>query len=170
MRTSRGKYLKDNPLTKARANRRRRTVNGQRVYPSHPDYPHPKNLVDTPIECAVTIARIRAEWKKLYKRADIRENMATDGFIYIVGHRQHPLVFKIGKSRDPVRRLQSALSFVYPADSVYLIDAFFCIDIDIAEREVHRALDYGHAGREWFAVCLGHAQGVIARVVKGING
>ena len=165
----RGKYLKDNPLTKARANRRRRTVNGERIYPSHPDYPHPKNLVDTPIQCAIAIARIRAEWKKLYKRPDVEENRATDGFIYIVGHKYQPGILKIGKSRDPVRRLQSASAFVYPSDSVHLIDAFYCIDIDIAERQVHSMLYIGHVEREWFAVSLFNAQSVIAGVVQGVN-
>ena len=81
----RGKYLKDNPLTKARANRRRRTVNGQRIYPSHPDYPHPKSLADTPIACAVTIARIRARVEEaLQARGHPREH----GYRWVHLHRR----------------------------------------------------------------------------------
>ena len=169
MRTSRGKYLKDNPLTKARNNRRRRTVNGQRIYPSHPDYPHPKNLADTPIQCAVAIARIRAEWKKLYKRPDVEENKATDGFIYIVQNNYYPSMLKIGKSRDPERRLQSASSFVYPSDTLTLVDAFYCVDIDVAEREAHRQLFYGHIEREWFNVSVSTARSWVSAVVHTVN-
>ena len=147
MPRKRGEYKKDNPLTKARANATRRTVDGKRIYPSHPDYPHAKVR-----ECPASgvLADIRRKREVLYGKADRAYSQAVAGFVYVVRHNLFDGMVKVGRSQDPEARLASALTFVFPQGSVELVDMFYCTDAHAAERLAHEDLKYYTAGREWF--------------------
>ena len=147
MPRKRGEYKKDNPLTKARANATRRTVGGKRVYPSHPDYPHPEVSECWP---RGVLAGIRRKREVLYGKADKADSQAVGGFIYVVRNKIYSGVVKVGRSQDPETRLANALTFVFPLGSLELVDMFYCTDAAKAERLAHKAIEFYSVGREWF--------------------
>ena len=166
MPRTRGEYKKDNPLTKARANATRRTVNGKRIYPSHPDYPHAEVR-----ECPASgvLADIRRKRKVLYGKADEAYSQAAAGYVYVVKHNLFQDMVKVGRSQDPQVRLTSAMTFVWPPSSIELVGMFYTLDSYKAEKVAHESLWCHKAGREWFT--CGEQRGLYAawEAAKRVN-
>ena len=145
-------YYKDNPETKRAANASRRTVLGVRIYPSHPLYTAATGERQEPVLVHPELTRIRAERRAMYALKDVEDMAVKDGFVYIVRSRTHPDVIKIGKSRDPERRLSSAKAFVYPRDQLHLHSIYFSSDASATEKAVHKFFAKSRLEGEWFMV------------------
>ena len=97
------------------------------------------------------LSRIRSQRSRTYRALDKRDEKSSDGFVYIVEDRDNPGVLKIGKSRDPVRRLAGAQTFIYRAN-LYLVHAKYFTNMHMAEKLIHTKLSTHRDDREWFHV------------------
>lgn len=74
-----------------------------------------------------------------------------EGFVYLMQDTRNPEYIKVGKSIEPVRRLEEANCFS-PLKSFKLIRWFFCEDAFRIESLVHRTFKNRNSSGEWFRV------------------
>ena len=152
------KYYKDNPETKRKYNKTRRSVvcsDGikRQVVPSHPDYPeyntyeYIKKLKNTnPL-----VQKLRDEDRKIYEESDNKQSKLTPGFVYVMSHPLMSPWIKIGHTRNPDRRL-STYNTGCPKREYKLEGYEYFEDRKEVENNIHSRLDDEGIQRknEWF--------------------
>ncbi len=129
--------------------------NETNVVPTTPKFEHPE------------LARIRTERLANYAVGDAREKAKRDGFVYVIVHPDFEGVCKIGRTRDPNRRLASANTWC-PYNKFELHAAVYSEDAIELEKLVHEALkvrDREEVG-EWFYINRWHAENLIYKVQR----
>jgi hypothetical protein len=113
------------------------------------------------------LPRIEAEQKKRYADADSAEARARDGFVYVIYHDLFPDAVKIGKARNPNKRLADANTWC-PEGEFKLHDAIFDLDAMSLERAVHAAAKARSTqlDGEWFSMNRWHAANLIRKVQR----
>ncbi len=148
-KAEKGKYYKDNPETKRRANASRRTVDGAVVYPSNPHHPDYVRKTRPDAFTHPELPRIEEEQRVRYRKADADEARAKDGFVYVISHPSFPDRIKIGKARNPNKRLADANTWC-PDNGFVIRGAFFFEDALSVERQVHLIHAHHREDGEWF--------------------
>jgi hypothetical protein len=113
------------------------------------------------------LPRIIDEQKKRYADADSAEARARDGFVYVIYHDLFPDAVKIGKARNPNKRLADANTWC-PEGEFKLHDAIFDRDAMSLERAVHAAAKSRslQLDGEWFSMNRWHAANLIRKVKR----
>jgi hypothetical protein len=113
------------------------------------------------------LPRIVEEQKKRYADADSAEARARDGFVYVIFHPLFPDAVKIGKARNPNKRLADANTWC-PTGGYELHDAIFDVDAMSLERAVHAAAKARSTqlDGEWFSMNRWHAANLIRKVQR----
>ena len=113
------------------------------------------------------LPRIEAEQKKRYADADTAEARAKDGFVYVIYHDLFPDCVKIGKARNPNKRLADANTWC-PEGEFKLHGAVFDRDAMSLERAVHAAAKARSTqlDGEWFSMNRWHAMNLIRKVQR----
>jgi|TARA_R110000744_G_C19038474_1_gene526352 hypothetical protein len=171
MEIIRQKYYKDNPETKRKYNKTRRTVvcsDGvkRQVVPSHPDFPgHDPNNVKFLKSVDPLIQRLREEDKKLYEVSDNKQTKLTPGFVYVISHPLMSPWIKVGHSRDPDRRL-SSYNTGCPKRGYKLEGYQYFENRKVVEGYIHLRLDQEGFPRksEWFNCPSQHVLDILGEI------
>lgn len=152
------KYYKDNPETKRKYNKTRRTVvcsDGikRQVVPSHPDYPEHNTYEYTRTlkSTNLLVQKLRDEDRKIYESSDNKQIKLKPGFVYVISHPLMSPWIKVGHSRDPDRRL-STYNTGCPKREYKLEGYQYFEDRKVVEGDIHLRLDQEGFPRksEWF--------------------
>ena len=157
MEIIRQKYYKDNPETKRKYNKTRRTVvcsDGvkRRVVPSHPDFPgHGPNNVKFLKSMNPLVQKLRDEDRKIYEESDNKQIKLKPGFVYVMSHPLMSPWIKVGHTRNPDRRL-SNYNTGCPKREYKLEGYEYFEDRKEVEKNIHSRLgDEGiQRNSEWF--------------------
>ncbi len=151
------KYYKDDPETKRAANATRRTVDGERIYPSHSNYP--ADVLSRPIFTQPQRLQFKHEQlshivfedtveRMEYGKLDAAHENKRNGFVYVLSH---PALssYKVGHSRDPNRVVQAANRFC-PLRAWKVEYAVYTNDRIKLEREFHQDFAHNRIGMSEF--------------------
>ena len=111
------------------------------------------------------LPRIQAERKARYQASDARDELAADGFVYVIVHPKWENMVKIGESRDPNHRRDNGNTW-YPDRGLKVHDAIYTPDRKRLEDLCHAWGDnrgYRLQG-EWFEINEFHAVNMILKV------
>jgi hypothetical protein len=108
------------------------------------------------------LGRIRFERATRYAASDREESRDYAGFIYAI--QDWSGATKIGRSRDPIKRLGDANTWCPFGNYFVLRMAAFTENAAAAEREVHRRLRKFRRSGEWFVAPLQEIERTIRKV------